>query len=594
MPNCYQLHYENESALNRALSYMKKLDATLEILFFPIDILGIQFDNIFMNIKRKFLHVYITESADMDEKIKVIIADDEENICDMLKSLIQFAELGLELVGCALDGEELCMMIEEKEPQIVITDISMPKVDGLQVIKRCRENAKQCHFIVISGFRQFEYAYNALKYNVSDYLLKPVNENELNELLRKIVAEIYAEEKDISQVQYVDALQNYFLSQQVFSNLVMSNMAFEEINRTYSRHLQEGYFQFFTLRLDDCRKQNEIDEQRTSILGKLKHITEEKLRTECYDVVIMIGFGAVRVLVNFPVDSQKAVEKKYSEIFETAKEVTEIFNELNITMCIGRAVKSFEKTLDSRDEADTADFSRMLLGMKKIIRYSDLPIIQSSHMKMVNDLQEEIFKALYALDKEMFVENMDKLFLLPGKWLCNRNTAMMATQIVMALNKMKKRMEYYKNKKAGASDLLAMLDIYVDISKYHSVLQENVCNEIDMLSQQVSMKNTKPIRQAYDFIEENYGKAIRLEDVAGKIGLSTVYFSNLFSKKTGQTFSDYLTDFRIKKACEMLEKSDMNVSEIAEKVSFNDVRHFSKLFRKKMGIKPTEYRKIYG
>ena len=112
-----------------------------------------------------------------NDRIRIVIADDEQNICEMLKRLIRFDDLGLELIGMVSNGEDLRNVIVKEKPDIVITDIHMPVMDGLEVIRWCNENGCKTNFIVLSGYHQFEYAYNALKYKVNDYLLKPLNED---------------------------------------------------------------------------------------------------------------------------------------------------------------------------------------------------------------------------------------------------------------------------------------------------------------------------------------------------------------------------------------------------------------------------------
>jgi two-component system response regulator YesN len=119
-------------------------------------------------------------------KLKVIIADDEHRICQMLARFIDCEGLNLEIIDMAYDGEELLNKIRTGNPDIVITDICMPKESGMDVIRQAVQMGLTCKFIIISGFRQFDYAYTALKYDVSDYLLKPVDKNELNTALGKI------------------------------------------------------------------------------------------------------------------------------------------------------------------------------------------------------------------------------------------------------------------------------------------------------------------------------------------------------------------------------------------------------------------------
>lgn len=117
----------------------------------------------------------------------VIIADDEQLICELLKSLINWEELHLELIGEAYNGIALYQEILDKHPDIVVTDISMPQMDGIELIGKIRKEGIPCHFVIVSGYRQFEYAHNALKYDVEDYILKPVDAAELNAALKKLV-----------------------------------------------------------------------------------------------------------------------------------------------------------------------------------------------------------------------------------------------------------------------------------------------------------------------------------------------------------------------------------------------------------------------
>ena len=122
--------------------------------------------------------------------MKVLIADDEYLICELIKKMICWEELGLEFTGFAHNGQELLQKIQEHRPAIVITDISMPVMDGIELIRQTRYLNIPCRFIIVSGYKQFEYAHNALKYAVDDYILKPISETELNQALKKILEEL--------------------------------------------------------------------------------------------------------------------------------------------------------------------------------------------------------------------------------------------------------------------------------------------------------------------------------------------------------------------------------------------------------------------
>lgn len=159
----------------------------------------------------------------MAEDKTVLIADDEQLICELLKRIIEWDTLGLKLAGEVYNGRALYEEILEKKPDIVITDISMPEMDGIELIGRIRQKGIPCHFVIVSGYRQFEYAHTALRYDVEDYILKPVDTAELNNALNKLVKKI--EDKDDESIESPDAGQEKLLLKRFFLNNVISQLA---------------------------------------------------------------------------------------------------------------------------------------------------------------------------------------------------------------------------------------------------------------------------------------------------------------------------------------------------------------------------------
>ena len=164
--------------------------------------------------------------------MKVLIADDEVKVCKLLVNLVDWASLGLEIVGIANDGHTACSMIETLKPDIVITDIRMPGFNGIELIDYIKKRFSQIHFIIISGYRQFEYASQAIKYGVEDYLLKPLKKTEIERVLKKIindheqVVKSSRAQEDMMRkmVQSIGLLQNHFLK------LLTDREAFETEN----------------------------------------------------------------------------------------------------------------------------------------------------------------------------------------------------------------------------------------------------------------------------------------------------------------------------------------------------------------------------
>lgn len=184
----------------------------------------------------------------MSEKLKVVITDDEPKVCVVVQKCVHWEDLELELVGTAHNGKELLDKILETKPDLVITDIDMPEMNGLELIETVRKAEIKCKFIIISGYRQFEYAHKALKNNVEDYLLKPIDEQELNESLERLkIAILHERMQDTNEVTELitknkkdkENIQRLFLTQMMAgSQNFQLNAAWIEFE--YARLIEAG------------------------------------------------------------------------------------------------------------------------------------------------------------------------------------------------------------------------------------------------------------------------------------------------------------------------------------------------------------------
>ena len=192
----------------------------------------------------------------MARRLKVAIADDEPMVCVVVEDSIDFDGIGLDLVGTAYDGPALLDIVEKELPDIVITDINMPGISGLELIREIKQLDIECRFIVISGYAQFDYARNALKYRVEDYLLKPINPEELNDVLRKIKNSILIEQEHMDQNTAIienyerskEALHALFLSRVLNGNAVLENS--DKVFNEYGITFPNGLFQGAIVKLD--------------------------------------------------------------------------------------------------------------------------------------------------------------------------------------------------------------------------------------------------------------------------------------------------------------------------------------------------------
>jgi len=157
------------------------------------------------------------------KKWKVLIVEDEFRIGLMIKRLIKWDEIGLECIGLAENGEIALKIIEKEKPDIVITDIRMPKIDGLELISLVKQKNDYIRFVIITGYKEFEYAHKALRYGVNDYLLKPINEEELNKVLKRIQAELSQKHEEEENLNKTVSESKHIIKSKILSNIIQNN-----------------------------------------------------------------------------------------------------------------------------------------------------------------------------------------------------------------------------------------------------------------------------------------------------------------------------------------------------------------------------------
>lgn len=531
----------------------------------------------------------------MRSLIKLIIADDEPFICGMLEKLIHFEALGLELIDCANDGDTLETKIETLRPDIVLTDISMPRQDGLDVIRKTREKGIDCRFVIISGYRQFEYAYNALKYDVDDYLLKPVEKTELNRVLQKICDEIRhiaPGDDDVERIRQ----HTYLLERGIHKELRNDSVSLSDINQTFKTSFRQGSFRMAMMKLDFTRDEKRHMEDVSSVIYKLRNIGCQQLKEICAEVICSEQRDRVIFLFNYEKQRGETVRKSLNEVYARAKHVIELFHGFNLTMCVGREVEHLCDAEEAKTSCLRAAWLRLHYGINRVIFEETVEDVRIGGFRThLDHIRESLEKAYTAMDAEGMRLQLQQFFLLPIPVLLGTEAMrFIYSSIAYLCERYSFVMKDASSAESVMENILAEVEIQTSIRSYERALtRELECRMLEM-AEFVRDKNAKPVLRATAYIENHYAEHITLETMAGLVNLNPVYFSNLFKREVGKGFTEYLTEYRMKKAKEMLRYGDKNISEIADALGYSDARYFSKVFKKEIGIKPTDYRKIYG
>ena len=531
--------------------------------------------------------------------MKVLIADDEINIILLIKSLIDRQKTDVEIAGEAGDGITALEMVRQLKPDVVITDIRMPGMNGMDLIRHVREEQIPVEFVIISGYSEFEYARSAIQYGVSDYLLKPIKKDELNDVLAKLESQRASRREQQMQFNLMEdrlASNNGILRKNLLQNLLTGDgeLFRQALGTGKVKDIFDYRGSFFTVAAVklDCVSDSEyqVPEQAVeTITAKIMR----KLKACCHETEFIISRSWGYICLNYD-GGEPALDHICSELGEML-ERTEYKNDLfEMTVGIGSQVSSLEYLSDSLDTAVKSVMLRIDLGVGSIIRHDRLP--------------ENYKKDSYPLPKEFEVKMERQVpLLVPGKLVLIGEEAMNRA--------VEGRYRYYRLyglleemlERAGFvfSDIMKDYEIpdtepYIrrlenctTLNQLKQVWADYVSVSCELCQRQKDGMGSRPVRMIKEYIGEHYSENITLSDIADIVFLNPAYLSAMFKKETGQTLTQYLIDVRIDKAKEMLRNPERTIGEIACMVGYQDERHFSKLFSKMTGVKPTEYRRFY-
>ena len=535
--------------------------------------------------------------------IKVFLVEDEVIVRESIKKNIDWEKHGFSFVGESSDGELAYPMIKELRPDIVITDIQMPFMNGLELSRIILNELPNTKIIILSGYDEFNYAKEAIHLGVVDYLLKPMSSGLLLETVMRVGNMIEKEQTHQSNILiYQEEMkEKLWLERQLFFDDLISHKYtitdLMEKGERLSLSLNAKNYNVMLLKIYDSDK--EEDNYSDNLMQPIAYLrTLVQMERE----ILMFERGMERIiflLKGRDADHLKALEQ------EIIHKLTEAIHQelgMDYFISLGERVNRLSECKNSYENASKAFSFRYLLGRNKVIYQEDLDGYQliydkdfqldmSDVMKIDRRLVEAFLQSGTHQEVHHFIEEF-----FQNIGTKNMESLMFRQYIVVdicvcamaMLEGFGESREIYQEKTEG----LKRLGSDITTIESSEELIENLLHEVIAIRDQCSRnKYNRLLIDAKDYINQNYMiDEISLNTVAAYVNLSPSYFSNIFSQEMGYTFIEYLTGVRMKKAKELLRFSDMKTSEIGYQVGYKDPHYFSYLFRKTQNCTPKEYR----
>ncbi len=527
---------------------------------------------------------------------KVFIADDEIGIRKLLLHIIDWERLKMTSIGNADNGITALEQILHLHPDIVITDIEMYGLNGLSLIQKVQEKLPSVHFIIISGYQYFEYAHTAIKYGVDDFLLKPLQKNEINDVLEKIAHKLKSETDASARASgppvsvmgdSMAQLKNSFFS------LMDDNASFplSEINRKFHFNFQPGKFRFLMLQLD-CR-----DVRRTfmeHLVSNIKKQIQPEYQRICFDCYIFTTYNTLSLLLNYGEENRETLLSVCDKAFRITQNLIHAYKIIHVTMSVGIEVSDSSLLADSYHSQKLCNRSRLRLGTDRILHADQIIPAGAAPMKLPLFDYSQAEKAIELLNPQMVSASLEyqikkSIPCLDQYPYCVQD---IASALFVSYAEIVKKL-FPSARLTSEKNFLEQIPAMFRETDVWKFLSETIQAWISAIETERQKDAWKTLKDAKNYIQKNYSQKIGINEVADELFMSPSYFSALFKKETGVNFHDYLLSVRIGEAKKLLKQKRYTVQEISAKVGYHDSKHFSRLFKREVGLNPTEYRKIH-
>ncbi len=525
--------------------------------------------------------------------LKVLIADDEQRIINLIQALVDFESLGLKVVGTAANGIEAIEQVKTLKPDILITDIRMPGCDGLELIKMIKAEKNSPEVVIISGYTNFEYAQTAIKFGVCDYLLKPINQKELHDILIKMKLKIEENNAKNAQIENIIKENQTIKDTDSFIRSLIagvSDLSIESLCNEYNFNAKEGLFQVFMLKIDFESDKVNL-ESKMIVVDKIQGVLTSGLKQLCHDFAFAVidrdGYG----ILNYEAKKQDDVKRVLKDCLNQLIILKQILGPVACTISLSPPVKSADDICDSLSEAIFYIHQRLIYGTEKLLEVQPIEKesrsnydIEKYTRNITNTIeslsQDDALNVTLELKKDIL-----KLKNLSGYEILE-NVFLAGSSFISQTN--------IKNQTEILSEFQRRCYQSGNVDKIFEKLIDLQQRIIDKILRERENDTLRPIRTAKQYIQKRFSQPITLEEVSEVVGLSSAYFSTLFKKEVGEGFAKYIINVRMEQAKVLLRETNEPISKICKDVGYQDVKHFNQTFEKITGVKPSVFRKLYG
>lgn len=506
--------------------------------------------------------------------LKVMIVEDEELILQGVRNIIDWEALGLDVVHMAHDGAEALELWEKEPVQIVVTDISMPEMDGLALLRKIRETDDQVRFIILTGYDEFSYAREAVRLDVENYILKPINEEELKRQLRETIQKL--EEMDKKKIRYIDEKTRWMH----FLNGKTKEDESEEFAEMLRLPASVGSYHAAVLKWNlNGQKEQKI----TDVIVELKK--EDRLR-----IVHLPPDHLLMVYIADDTGSDKDGEAVQGYFSELQNQIESRFNIMTF-IGVGTSFQKIQQLPEAYRNAIKLQKYLIIEGYGSCISQRQIQAgrtedIQMDEARLRKYILRKETEAAMGYIEELFINNVQS-----QKGDIAGALYRAAVKTAMLLQDIKKEYKLESGRFRDLEELIETIFSADDILGIKTAFISEAVEIIECMHEEDS-QYTPVIRQIISEVQQNYKEDMNLKTLAYKYHMNASYLGQIFQKEVGCSFAQYLSNTKNGIAKDLILNTNMKINDIARQVGYPDTSYFYRKFKQCYGVSPASLREM--
>lgn len=545
------------------------------------------------SLKKKMRHlIYRKDSCYMD-KYKVILVDDEEEVIDVIERKIHWDMLGFDVVGSANNGVKALELVEKLQPDVVITDIKMPYMDGLELSRRLNNDYQNIHIIIFTGFDEFEYAKEAVHLEIEEYMLKPINALELSDCLKRVKNSL---DKEREEKLNVEKLANYFnaslpvLQTNLFVSLIEGRVSESDYEKFLAAYQIDMKGPLYCCAVFHTSEHHVPDGMNPLLLSMSVEQQIKDRIADTWKCKVFTYLGNTVLIIE--IASEDAMAELTDACDRFCRWAYRVMGAV-VTAGIGRVCDSLLNINNSYEGAREAVSYRVLYGTQRAINIAEIaPKEQKAAVQYEDANMHELIKSIY-LGKRDAIEGavhdeIDKLH--RSAQTMNRYKLTLMEMVGTFYRFCANNFIDFDNFSGGISNPYEKVPEMDEVTLTAWLIDTSMAIGEELKN---ARNNTsrRMVTDAQNMVVDRYMEPdLSLDTVCSELGVSNSYFSSVFKKETGKSFISYLTDYRMDHAANLILETNEKSYKIAEQVGYQDANYFSYVFKKRFGMSPSKYR----